>query len=100
MTELFCGFVLLSWCLKQLSVNMLADPLPDQPGRPKAMLRFPFLISALLLLFLGNSWAHSSYSRSGTNVFPDLYEASVEELQNGMEAGHFTSVDLVKVGCP
>jgi len=64
------------------------------------MLRFPFLISALLLLFLGNSWAHSSTSRSGTNVFPDLYEATVEELQNGMEAGHFTSVDLVKVGCP
>jgi len=59
-----------------------------------------FLISALLLLFLGNSWAHSPNSRSGTIVFPDLYEASVEELQNGMEAGDFTSVDLVKVGCP
>ncbi|GLB40037.1 putative amidase [Lyophyllum shimeji] len=28
--------------------------------------------------------------------FPDLYEASVSELQEGLEAGHFTSVDLVK----
>ncbi|KAF9484242.1 amidase signature enzyme [Pholiota conissans] len=28
--------------------------------------------------------------------YPDLYEASVLELQAGLEAGHFTSVDLVK----
>jgi amidase len=30
-------------------------------------------------------------------VFPDLYEASVLELQQGLEAGTFSSVDLVKV---
>ena len=28
---------------------------------------------------------------------PNLYEASIAELQNGLEHGHFTSVDLVKV---
>ncbi|KDR74826.1 hypothetical protein GALMADRAFT_269063 [Galerina marginata CBS 339.88] len=28
--------------------------------------------------------------------FPDLYEASVLELQAGLDAGHFSSVDLVK----
>ncbi|KAF8523718.1 amidase signature domain-containing protein [Hysterangium stoloniferum] len=28
--------------------------------------------------------------------FPDLYEASIAELINGLEQGHFTSVDLVK----
>ncbi|KAF9553773.1 amidase signature enzyme [Agrocybe pediades] len=28
--------------------------------------------------------------------FPDLYEASVMELQEGLDAGHFSSVDLVK----
>lgn len=28
--------------------------------------------------------------------YPDLYEASIEELQSGLDAGHFTSVDLVK----
>ncbi|KAI0321533.1 amidase signature enzyme [Amylostereum chailletii] len=27
---------------------------------------------------------------------PDLYEASIAELQEGLERGHFTSVDLVK----
>ncbi|KAF9546248.1 amidase signature enzyme [Agrocybe pediades] len=27
---------------------------------------------------------------------PDLYEASVTDLQKGLDAGHFTSVDLVK----
>ncbi|KAJ7080950.1 amidase signature enzyme [Mycena belliarum] len=29
-------------------------------------------------------------------VLPDLYEASVPELQVGLDAGHFTSVDLIK----
>jgi hypothetical protein len=28
---------------------------------------------------------------------PDLYEASISELQEGLEMGQFTSVDLVKV---
>ncbi|KAH8112419.1 amidase signature enzyme [Phellopilus nigrolimitatus] len=31
-----------------------------------------------------------------TTVLPDLYEASVTELQEGLEAGAFSSVDLVK----
>lgn len=30
-------------------------------------------------------------------ALPDLYEASVPELQEGLNAGHFSSVDLVKV---
>jgi hypothetical protein len=32
-----------------------------------------------------------------TKKFPDLYEASVVELQAGLDAGDFTSVDLIKV---
>lgn len=28
---------------------------------------------------------------------PDLYEASILELQKGLDAGQFTSVDLIKV---
>lgn len=34
---------------------------------------------------------------STATVFPDLYEASVLELQAGLHAGTFSSVDLVKV---
>ncbi|KAF5343741.1 hypothetical protein D9756_011530 [Leucocoprinus leucothites] len=60
------------------------------------MLRFRYFIAVVLLLFVGSSWAHRFDARSGSKVFPDLYEASVEDLQKGMEAGHFTSVDLVK----
>ena len=30
-------------------------------------------------------------------ALPDLYEASVTELQEGLQSGLFTSVDLVKV---
>jgi amidase len=33
-------------------------------------------------------------------VFPDLYEASITTLQAGLEAGHFSAVDLVKVILP
>lgn len=29
--------------------------------------------------------------------YPDLYEASIDQLQYGLEQGHFTSVDLVRV---
>ncbi|KAG6908653.1 hypothetical protein DXG01_003746 [Tephrocybe rancida] len=39
----------------------------------------------------------SSHARSGSpTMYPDLYEASVAELRAGMDAGHFTSTDLVK----
>lgn len=31
-------------------------------------------------------------------ALPDLYEAGIAELQQGLENGRFTSVDLVKVG--
>lgn len=36
-------------------------------------------------------------TRTDQLKFPDLYEASIAELQEGMEKGLFTSVDLVKV---
>jgi hypothetical protein len=39
----------------------------------------------------------SSNKRSNISVLPDLYEAGVLEIQSGLDAGHFTSVDLVKV---
>jgi len=32
-----------------------------------------------------------------SRAYPDLYEASVLELQQGLDVGHFSSVDLVKV---
>jgi amidase len=34
---------------------------------------------------------------SQSKDLPDLYEVSMAELQHGLEEGHFTSVDLVKV---
>ncbi|KAE9396846.1 amidase signature enzyme [Gymnopus androsaceus JB14] len=36
------------------------------------------------------------YSSSSTRSFPDLYEATVSQLQDGLDANHFSSVDLVK----
>ena len=34
---------------------------------------------------------------SQSKGLPDLYEASISQLQQGLEKEHFTSVDLVKV---
>ena len=48
-------------------------------------------------LFTSTSSVASGVRASNTFTFPDLYEASVAELQDGMEKGHFTSEDLVKV---
>lgn len=31
------------------------------------------------------------------DILPDLYESSIAELQDGLENGYFSSVDLVKV---
>jgi len=55
------------------------------------VLRLGYFITVLALILLSNA-------QFTTDVFPDLYEASVQDLQHGMDAGHFTSVDLVEVG--
>lgn len=44
-----------------------------------------------------SSFLFTTTTKSNGVAFPDLYEASVAELQAGLYAGHFTSVDLVKV---
>ncbi|KXN81982.1 hypothetical protein AN958_03329 [Leucoagaricus sp. SymC.cos] len=60
------------------------------------MLCFRSHIILVLLLLLGSTWANVFKTRPSEIGFPDLYEASVEELQQGLDAGHFTSVDLIK----
>ncbi|CAE6425450.1 unnamed protein product [Rhizoctonia solani] len=46
-----------------------------------------------LLLSVGS---FSPVSRVLAPKYPDLYEASIKDLQNGLDKGEFTSVDLVK----
>lgn len=52
--------------------------------------------SLFCLAFAQSIFATSQLSNSASK-FPDLYEASVVELQGGLERGDFTSVDLVRV---
>ncbi|EJF59884.1 amidase signature enzyme [Dichomitus squalens LYAD-421 SS1] len=59
-------------------------------------------LSLFSVLFLALSLAWGAYSAQlplsgspGLANLPDLYEASIAELQAGLEQGHFTSVDLV-----
>ena len=61
----------------------------------QTVLRLGYFITVLALILLGNAQFATDHD---TDVFPDLYEASIQELQHGMDAGHFTSVDLVEVG--
>ncbi|KAI0797308.1 amidase signature enzyme [Irpex lacteus] len=50
--------------------------------------------ASLLSSCVGVLQQHARESRPA--AFPDLYEASISELQSGLESGLFTSVDLVK----
>lgn len=65
----------------------------------KAWLSTFLAISACLQILSGVSTAAATTSSTSVSdvTFPDLYEASVAELQAGLDAGTFTSVDLVKV---
>ena len=62
---------------------------------------FRFLAVLLLLSSLVNLWAIAqSYLRStliNGVAFPRLIDATTEDLAAGLEAGLFTSVDLVNV---
>ncbi|RDX52417.1 amidase signature enzyme [Lentinus brumalis] len=59
---------------------------------------------SLFTLILALVWAGYGFKQESERVtagataaaFPDLYEASIAELQTGLEKGQFTSVDLVK----
>ncbi|KAJ7888711.1 amidase signature enzyme [Mycena leptocephala] len=61
---------------------------------------FPLAL-ILLCAYLARSFSIPSrlgfgLGEAGGPTLPDLYEASVPELQAGLDAGHFSSVDLVK----
>lgn len=58
------------------------------------------LLAALAWTAYGIQATESVAASAGAVAFPDLYEASIAELQDGLEKGHFTSVDLVKVTRP
>ncbi|KAJ3574759.1 hypothetical protein NP233_g1546 [Leucocoprinus birnbaumii] len=69
----------------------------QRAGRTRTVMGYRLSGLALVLLLLSIGLALCFDARPpSSDVFPDLYEASVEDLQKGMEAGHFTSVDLVK----
>lgn len=77
----------------------------DLNGKPKPMFNFKWWLSALLAALACLQIARG-VTTSGDSTAeqhrpqvqcPDLYEASVLELQQGLDAGHFSSVDLVKV---
>ncbi|OJT03693.1 hypothetical protein TRAPUB_5721 [Trametes pubescens] len=62
--------------------------------RQLSLLTIGILVLALVCASRGQTSAQSP--ESAVFNFPDLYEASIAELQDGLERGHFTSVDLVK----
>lgn len=72
--------------------------LPPQ-AKIRALKRWFFICATILaILNLFRSISMTSGSENEPKLaFPDLYEASVPELQEGLNAGHFSSVDLVKV---
>ncbi|KAG8757540.1 hypothetical protein FRC12_010278, partial [Ceratobasidium sp. 428] len=63
-----------------------------RPGRQS--LRWRLIVVLSFLLLSGILWLSS---HTEDFEYPDLYEASIVELQAGLDKGHFTSVDLVKL---
>lgn len=64
--------------------------------------RLPFYFFCLAILcivvFALHSIApHIERGRRNRGHLPDLYDATISDLQTGLSAGHFTSVDLVAV---
>ncbi|KAI0649775.1 amidase signature enzyme [Trametes meyenii] len=58
---------------------------------------FSFFIPILALAWAGYGFKQEvARTPAATSPFPDLYEASIAELQEGLQSGLFTSVDLVK----
>ena len=57
-------------------------------------------LSSVLALLVAVAWAtpwNQQFPWTTSIQFTDLYEASILELQVGMDVGKFTAVDLVKV---
>jgi hypothetical protein len=79
-------------------VLMLAD-ISVCSGQPSEM-QILHPTNLLLLFVLMNALIGVLARQFITKPFPDLYEVSVEELQHGLDAGQFTSVDLIKVSIP
>jgi hypothetical protein len=77
---------------------MLAD-ISVCSGQPSEM-QILHSTNLLLLFVFGNALIGVLARQFITKPFPDLYEASVEELQHGLDAGQSTSVDLIKVSIP
>lgn len=98
-------------CLDPWSSVELELPVSVQtPSRWKKQTRVQRVLIALIsilafccLYFYRDVYRSLSISHeSGCyQALPDLYEAGIFELQTGLDAGHFTSVDLVNVcNCP
>ncbi|KAF8653648.1 hypothetical protein AX16_003800 [Volvariella volvacea WC 439] len=67
----------------------------NETSRYRHNWRLPLILSLILFSLLIYT-TPACFSPKAVAKFPDLYEASVEELQAGLDAGHYTSVDLVK----
>ena len=89
-----------------LNPTGLLHPEPRRAARTSLVGTFgwPKLILVLGLFGLSLVWLYPSsrlsiacWSCQSSTAFPDLYEASISELQAGLDNGHFTSVHLVKV---
>jgi len=90
---------------RRFSQSIVVSDLNGKPKPKSKMSNFKWWLSALLAVFACLQIARGVTTTGDSTVeqhqpqvqFPDLYEASVLELQQGLDAGHFSSVDLVKV---
>lgn len=62
-----------------------------------ASANFILVFACLIYVCAANSLKDAGLTLENPKAtLPDLYEASIAELQDGLQKGHFSSVDLVK----
>ncbi|CAE6500030.1 unnamed protein product [Rhizoctonia solani] len=86
--------------IKQTTSPNFDSVLPSPPPGSRFDMKFFRELSTIFSLAILSaliSRVHASPLTCDTvsNGYPDLYEASIQELQSGLDAGNFTSVDLV-----
>lgn len=84
---------------KKSTVEYLPQPIPAKKWWT-IVLRRSIVVALMAVIYttlFTSYFSHKPPTFSPTSEFPDLYEASIADLQAGLGNGLFTSVDLVKV---
>ena len=84
-------------CIKALGGRAASSSRTDHTIQTATTMYTRFLLCCISFIILLHFLGPSAKANTSKSTLPGLYEATITDLQDGLEQGHFTSVDLVKV---